>query len=110
MKGEWLGIYYKYANNAYAFRGSATSVTEQNNQHVLDIYPSPASDRLTIASKGKALESMEIYSVIGLNVYAAKEIGKASATVDVSGLAAGAYCVSVILEDGARIARNFIKK
>src|SRR5690606_25709916 len=66
---------------------------------VVNIYPNPAKDRVTISAPGTKLEQVEILNSLGSVVYTATANAE-SHTADVSNLASGHYMLRAITASG----------
>ena len=71
----------------------AVGIKENTSTDAISIYPNPSNGVFTVkVSENEA--SMEVYSIIGENVYSSKVV-KGNNTVDLSNLAAGSYIVKI---------------
>jgi len=75
---------------------ATTDVNEiENSYSAVSLFPNPATNQLTISSRQWAIKEIEIYDVVGEKQIALplNPLKGTSATIDVSGLAAGIYFV-----------------
>jgi hypothetical protein len=87
------------------FNVLGTSVADLNLDK-LNIYPNPASSMLYISHAAK-IDRIEIFNIAGSKVYSQMNINDA---IDVSGLKAGLYFISVLDANNNNIVRRFIKQ
>ncbi len=77
---------------------------------LLNIYPNPASDELTIeVLNGIAPKEIEIINSLGVTVMKLKQT-KPNQQVNIKSLAAGVYFVKVRMKDGSVTVRKFVKQ
>ena len=90
---------------AYASVSTSALSTDKFDSLGFSMYPSPASDLLSI--KGSNLENVKIsiYSLVGRHIKTA-----VTTNVDVSELISGLYLVIIENEKGQKITRKFVKK
>lgn len=89
---------------AFTISGSPDLSVEDQTLESVNIYPNPAKDIINIENIDD-LVSVEIYSVIGKQVYK----GASDTSIDVSGLNAGVYLLKLINETGSTTKR-FLKQ
>ncbi|HLG33522.1 MAG TPA: T9SS type A sorting domain-containing protein [Bacteroidia bacterium] len=83
-------------------------MTAEDNS--LYIFPNPATNQLAICNGQYAIESVEIYNVLGEKVWSNAEIFQSNVeTINVSALSSGIYFVKVRGEKGGRVAK-FVKQ
>lgn len=73
----------------------------------LKLYPNPVTDVLTIEN-GQAISGVEIYNIAGQKVMV-KAVNAITTTIDMSGLAGGAYLIKVTSDDAVKTVK-VIKK
>lgn len=74
---------------------------EVDKQNIINIYPNPTTDVLTIAcSRGSEIRSIEVYDVAGFLIDAKQEIGSTELTLITSGWQPGVYVVRSLTTDG----------
>lgn len=101
-----------YIGNLFVFNGEPTNlwtpsaINSAQNDKKLVIYPTVVSESFTINSES-AVKSVEMYSSVGQRVVSLKGSNN---EVNVSGLNAGVYIVTVTLEDGTKSTEKLIKK
>lgn len=79
--------------------GWPLSVTNTDVDNVIEVYPNPAKDKVTVSTGTSAMKQLEIINSVGTRVYLA-EVNKNMATVDVSNLATGNYLIRVTTDSG----------
>jgi hypothetical protein len=87
----------------YQFPGG---IDEQNNSFALTLSPNPATNKITIYDLRFTISKIEIYNVLGKNVY---QCESAKTEIDVSNLLPGIYFVKVIT-DKTNFAGKFVKE
>lgn len=70
------------------------------------VYPNPAGDFITISSKSKVIEDIEVFNVLGQRVMALDMDGTTRQTVDIASLKAGLYMLKI---NGATTKRLIVK-
>jgi hypothetical protein len=72
-----------------------------NMEEGVSVYPNPVSSQLAISSRQYAIKTIEIYNVLGENVYSEQQRnGEREISIDVSDLNAGIYLYRVRTEYG----------
>ncbi len=69
--------------------------TESIDDSGFGLFPNPASDRITLSSKGDPLTSVVIYNVLGQSVAMYEFNGSNSETINISSLKSGVYIVQI---------------
>lgn len=77
---------------------------EEDNETTFELFPNPATDRLTIKSE-KLISQAWIYSISGQQVQTAKE----QHLIDVSSLPNSLYLINIEFKDGSQKSETFIK-
>lgn len=72
------------------------------------VYPSPASDRLTIETTWKGSYSYQVYNIAGQLMSAGRSVN--NAFIDVSRFSNGAYFILMLTDQGASGAIRFVKQ
>ena len=115
VKGNWYGTTTITITASDALGASCSTsfiVLMRDGSQEIDVYPNPVSKTLYIRT-GKAEEAViSIYSTSGSKVYSssAQMTPFAPASIDVSGLSAGSYTVTVAsTADDTVYKRNFVK-
>lgn len=93
--------------NGFAVVGAATANVVDFSKTPVVMFPNPATNVLNFSSEN-AIDSIEIYNIMGQKVVNAKPSQNA-ASVDVSGLANGVYIVNTTV-NGKQNAARFIKQ
>ena len=68
---------------------------EDNNLADFSIFPNPANDRLTVASKNNPLSRVEIYNILGQRVFDFNFSESSSVDFNISSLKSGMYLVKI---------------
>ncbi|CAM1368684.1 GEVED domain-containing protein [Tenacibaculum xiamenense] len=89
--------------------GEELKTFTENSLNSIKLYPSPASNNLTIDVINGEFEQMTIYSITGRIVYSSKGKVNNTSTIDVSDFATGNYFVKFI-SNGKAVTKRFIKK
>jgi hypothetical protein len=71
-----------------------TGVAENSFTGIIDVYPNPAADKITITSKEQGKFLYTIYNVAGKTVFS-QQLPAEKAEIDLSGLAAGTYVLKI---------------
>lgn len=98
----WQDVLYSLGLAVYV--EESTSVDE--TVELVTVYPNPASDRVRVAADG--MQSISIYDLSGRIVREVK-VSDDAVSVDLSGLNAGLYFLSVVTEQGAFLERLSVK-
>ncbi len=96
-------------NGGGVWKGSIADLTESVKENSIDkitIYPNPAKDKLTIATKSNKEQKVEIVNLIGQTVYNC--LGKDNITIDITAFANGVYILKLNSENGTML-RKFVK-
>jgi hypothetical protein len=99
-------------SNAPASGCLMTSAPEENiNSISFSVSPNPATNELAISNLQFAMESVEIYDMVGERCFAPplNPLKGTWASIDVSKLSPGIYFVMVLDEKGNRATRKFVK-
>jgi len=92
-----LNYYYYFYD--WDVRGAgclgATSVTDLDAAEVINIYPNPANDQLTIERTDIYEAQIVVTDILGNNISVSQKRYQDSAVIDLSGLASGMYLVRV---------------
>nr|WP_255396953.1 T9SS type A sorting domain-containing protein [Ulvibacter sp. MAR_2010_11] len=72
----------------------------------LSIFPNPASEVITIASKNIALTSLEVVDILGKRIYSVSNLNSATTAIDISALSKGMYFVII----NNTVTKKIIKK
>lgn len=86
-------------------------INEISNYNLIGIYPNPTSGafQIQVGNGQLAVGKVEIYNVLGENIYKSSVIGhQSSSTIDLSSHPKGIYFVKVISEDGMQAVRKLI--
>ncbi len=78
--------------------------TELNSS--LSIYPNPASQIITVASKNQLLENIEIYDVLGKRIFSLEKADPASNVIDISSYSKGMYFLKINNKLTKKIIKN----
>jgi phosphatidylserine/phosphatidylglycerophosphate/cardiolipin synthase-like enzyme len=94
-------IYYQsFYQNFYSLSGtlSACTVTDINenslSDNLINIYPNPASDKITVKNNSDELQEVSIYSING-QLMIQKEINSPEMNIDISSLSQGIYVIRI---------------
>lgn len=92
---------------------SAQSLEQQDfkaytQDFTFTISPNPASNELNIILKTKEEASIEVYNLLGKNIYSGK-LATMQYSIDISNWKSGIYLVKVITDDKS-ITKRFVKK
>ncbi len=79
-------------------RDSTWNVNENDPQGQLNIYPNPASEKVSVSFKGKKNLQLEIYNAVGACVFQ-KRLEDAGNMVDIRSLSKGVYIIQIIAAD-----------
>ena len=103
-------VYYRLkqmdADGAYKYTQVVNVILEKDPLPSLDIYPNPVGDNMNIVS-GQG--TITIINPLG-RMLKQQRIQDGTTNLDVSDLAQGYYFLQVILEDGNRLTKKFIKR
>lgn len=99
------GTYY-YIDNVSVVR--QTLSTDQQNEGSFSIFPSPADNVVTIQST-KMISSFQLFSLTGGLIEFSRE-AFVERKLDISGLKAGMYILTVQFEDGSTSTRKVVKR
>ena len=102
---NWLNI-TPPATNLLAAPGAGTQLSAALTP--LSLYPNPATDELTLRFAGTA-ESVTVADASGRIVSTLRSVPGLH-PIDVSGLRGGVYVATVMLADGSRVSRRFLKQ
>lgn len=109
-----VNIYFDYNPAVTTNTWQTEFVTALGNQasasEVFTLYPNPAKTRITIDGRNIMLQSARIYDITGKLVAVKDKISATSATIDVAGLASGAYFTEITSTAGERIVKKLIIK
>ncbi len=89
-----------------------TGLNEATAESSIQLYPNPASDRLTVAlteDLAKTVSSIELYDALGKNVKMIS-VTSGQTQVDVSDLARGVYTCRFINRSNQTIVKRFVKE
>ena len=79
-----------------AYQGALSVTTQEPKDHGISLFPVPTSDGiLTISSRYKPLNTIEIYSVEGKHLLAADGKSKQATQIDISNLQTGIYFIKL---------------
>ena len=79
--------------------GWPLSVTNVDVDNMVEVYPNPATDKVTVSTGTLVMKQLEIINSVGARVYLT-DVNKNTATVDVSNLATGNYLIRVTTDSG----------
>lgn len=79
--------------------GWPLSVTNADVDNMVEVYPNPATDKVTVSTGTLVMKQLEIINSVGARVYLT-DVNKNTATVDVSNLATGNYLIRVTTDSG----------
>ncbi len=109
-----VNIYFDYNPAVTTNTWQTEFVTALGNQAFASdsfmLYPNPAKSRITIEDGNVMLQSARIYDITGKLVAVKDKISSTSATIDVAGLASGAYFTEITSTAGERIVKKLIIK
>lgn len=109
-----VNIYFDYNPAVTTNTWQTEFVTALGNQAFASdsfmLYPNPAKSRITIEGGNVMLQSARIYDITGKLVAVKDKISSTSATIDVAGLASGAYFTEITSTAGERIVKKLIIK
>jgi hypothetical protein len=102
-----LGSGTVYLDNIYAYKGSATGISEIENDKSLKIYPTVVTNSLNIEST-ESINKINIFNTTGQTVGTFNAIAGKSA-INLSYLNSGSYIVSTRLSSGRILSKRIIK-
>jgi len=76
----------------YGIDSTATSITENKNDLLIDVFPNPAKNSVTVTSNLK-LQSCILYTVNGAIVFSTNKINETAYTINTQGITPGIYFV-----------------
>jgi len=82
---------------------------DENQLSSLNTYPNPVTSSLTI-SLNDNIESVELYNLIGAQVYSARNVAATTLNVDMSSLQSGVYLVKVTDRTGQMKTKRIVKQ
>lgn len=84
---------------------------EQNDLNdSISIYPNPADDYLTISNNNTGIETIQLYSVLGNNIFEKTDINSLSESINISNLPSGIYLLKVIDSEKRNATKRIIKR
>jgi hypothetical protein len=93
--------------DALAFGGTPAGISETEAAVALRVYPSPATDRLTITAE-EPIAEVFIMDMTGRTVLR-QEVNAGTAVLNVADYHSGRYLLQLRMADGKRMVRSFIK-
>ncbi len=85
------------------------STNDFEDLETISVYPNPAQNSITISNK-IALNSVEIYSVLGNKVFEKKNLNSLSETFDISHLPSGIYLINTVDSDKKSVTKKLVKR
>lgn len=73
----------------------ATGIFNNKNENALRIFPNPTSGNIHVQALGISIQSIEVYNVLGENIYSASNIKQQSNEIDLSKFQKGIYFVKI---------------
>lgn len=88
-----------------------TSVEENRSEEDIFVYPNPSGNQLAVGSNQLAIQSIEIFDLLGQNILKLQTSNLKPQTIpiDVSGLTQGIYFLRIFTEEGIRTMK-FVKE
>ena len=100
--GEF-GTILKTTDGAVGISGNPVS-------HSIKLFPNPASGFLTIDCQSAMKGEIAIYNIDGRKICTSPVTGKKIATIEISSLVPGVYCVTITDDQQIRVVEKFIKE
>jgi hypothetical protein len=104
FSGSWSNYPYFASGNIvisdmnggfFLVRDSNAAIESVDNPQQFALYPNPANERLNISSKTNPIQSIDVYNMLGQQLMALEFSGQPEQDLDISGLEAGVYLISV---------------
>jgi len=95
--GDWL-----YLDNINISSSMTTDISSGNNDEVLEIYPNPAHDNLTVKAK-QHINSIQIINMLGQTLISIGQTNEQITQIDINALPAGVYFAKVITADSQKL-------
>ena len=90
--------------------GDPNGISDIINDDVLNVFPNPASNQITISNSRFAIESIDVFDMLGQKVYSERPTTiNYQLTVDVSSLSSGIYFVKLKAGKGEKVVK-FVKE
>lgn len=106
---ELPGYGYPYVRPNFSKNAPTGLQTGASAEVSLQLYPNPASERITVKTNGNAIERISIYNLVGQTVLATAGNGTAEQTLGISMLSAGTYLVVINTENGSEIVKLVVR-
>lgn len=101
-------IYYKLVNDVTGFKPTDIPVVQEEEGHLLTLYPNPATEQLTV----NGLTAVMHYKITGIagRELTSGTITQAHPVVDIHVLSPGMYVLNLMTPDGRSQKMKFVKK
>ena len=107
LKCDPYGTGNVYIDNMYFYDGTATSLNSVENVNLISIYPNPVKDELSINSKSE-INQVIVRNLVGQTVKSTLVNGLVK-SIDLSGISAGNYLVTIKLSNGQVSNQKLVK-
>ena len=102
------GTAYYYVDDVSVIDCTGVGVEENNKEDMGEVYPNPATNRITIKTKQFKEKEIRITDVLG-NLIQQSMLNSHQSTIDISNLAKGIYFIELQTEKGI-LRRKFVKE
>lgn len=106
---ELPGYGYPYVRPNFSKSASTGLENGTSIESTLQLYPNPASERITVKTNGNVVERISIHNLVGQTVVATAGNGTAEQTLDISMLSAGTYLVVIYTEMGSETVKLIVR-
>jgi len=102
---------YNYPAICSPISNFPSSISEMNDDHLIDISPNPALNiiKISLNSSDKLIKNINIFDVYG-KVLFSKESKSNEINIDISKYSNGVYFINCIMNDGSTVIKKIIKK
>ena len=102
---------YNYPAICSPISNFPSSISEMNDDHLIDISPNPALNiiKISLNSSDRLINNINIFDVYG-KVLFSKESKSNEINIDISKYSNGVYFINCIMNDGSTVIKKIIKK
>ena len=100
----------KWVDDHFEFLNGSCSALSRKSQDNINVFPNPATNKLSVSSENSKIAVIEIYNIHGKPIQIHNSVNSLSQQIDVNRLPRGYYIMKVTLENGTSQHKNILLK